>query len=335
MAKKEWELAMGQRGSGSPDQVTDILRQGRADNEIKRMKRQSDIEELKDEVEKKKLEAAAKGEDKEKMAQLENENAELQKELERKEIDIVKTELGGKIDQLKLSLDSGASKKSIVEQIAEIKQAAIDMGLGGSKFSEIQEALALVEKLRPDNRGLVDSVKDAKELLQTFEKEKTGEFPAELRIQLQDSDHKFQLELERLKDDREQRSEEMKLALLKYGDGKALEQQRLQQEIVANTERTQLMKGGLDTLGRIAGKAMVEGGGGVAQKTNAARQYPLEADEGETGEFDCPGCGSKLYLAPDAARVPCGKCGSVSSFTRTKPAEEEAEKPSEKLTHPV
>lgn len=326
MAKKEWELAFGQRGSNSSDPITEIVRRNMAQAEQKKQGRQDEIDELQHEKKVKELkgegqEAApitfrpveidvneGKKAAEERAQRAEGEVAterdkrlETQEKLEQERMANLKTDFTRQLDDLKKLMAEGAagSKQGFTEKLAEIKTTAAELG---------------------------------------YTKQAAGGIPPDIQIKLQQMDTDLQIRLANMEDDRSRRDKEWQMTIMKYNDGKALDQGRLQQEIAANNERTQLMKGALDTVGRIAGKAMVEDGGGVTQKT-AARKYPLTADEGETGEFDCPGCGAKLYLAPDAIRVPCGKCGSTSSFTRTKPeapvAEEEVEKPSEKLTHPV
>jgi len=324
MAKKEYGLVIGQRGSSSNDPLTEIVRRRIADTEQKKQERQDEVDDLEhkakvDELKSKGKEPAAitfkpveidvnegkkSAEERAQRAEVEvaterDKRLETQEKLEQERMANLRSDFTKQLDDLKKLLEGGVgSKQSITEKIAEVKSNAEELGYGPKQ---------------------------------------AGGIPADVQIQLQDSEHKFQLEIERLKDDRERRSEEMKLAFMKYGDDKEFKKQELQQEANANAERTQLMRDGLATIGRVAGKAMVEGGGGgVAQKTTA-RQYPLTADEGETGEFDCPGCGSKLYLAPDAMIVSCPGCGSISSFTRTKAEapHEEAKVEGEEIAHPV
>lgn len=307
MAKKGWELAFGQRGSSSGDPITEIVRRNIVQKEEKKQEMEDEIDELKHEAKVKELkgegqeaapitfkpveidvnEGKRAAEDRAQRAEGEvaterDKRLETQEKLEQERIANLRSDFTRQLDDLKKLLVEGGpgSKQSITEKIAEVKSNAAELGYGPKQ---------------------------------------PGGIPPDIQIKLQQMDTDLKIRLANMENERDARNKEWQLTLMKYNDGKALGQQRLQEEIAANTERTQLMKGALDTVGRIAGKAMVEGGGGeVAQKT-AARQYPLTADEGETGEFDCPGCGAKLYLAPDAVEVPCAACGSISSFTRTKP----------------
>lgn len=302
--KKSFDLVLGKRGSFDSDPVTDILNRARADKEIKKIGRQSEIEELEDEAKKKELKAKVEGEEKQKMAELEQENAGLQKELERKEIDIVRTELGGKIDQLKSSLESGASKKTISEQIGEIKQAAADMGLGGSKFSEIQEALALVEKLRP-NKGLAEQVKEAKELLEPFQKEKTTELPAEISLKMKEMDTNFQLKLEEMKDERAARDREWQLTVKKWEDERGDKKTQTEAEIAAKREGNVLLADGVQKLAELITTIRQEPG--VAGKAVSSRV--IEAGIGDSGEVECDKCHNAIPIAADSAGVTCPLCG--------------------------
>lgn len=323
MPKKEWELAFGERGSNSSDPITEIIRRNMVAREQKKEKREDEIEELEHEAKVKELKGIERepapitfkpveidvqsGEKaaqqraqmaEEQVTKERDKRLETQEKLEQERMANLRADFTRQLDDLKkLMAEGGAgSKQGFAEKLAEIKATAGELGYT----------------------------------------KQAGGIPPEIQIQLQQMQTDLQIRLANMEDDRSRRDKEWQLSLMKYNDEKASNQQRLQQEIAASNERTQLMKGGLDTLGRIAGKAMVEGGGEVTQKT-AARQYPLTADEGETGEFDCPGCGAKLYLAPDAMRVPCAKCGSLSSFTRTKTEAppKEAKVEGEELAHPV
>ena len=306
MAKKEWEIAFGQRGANSGDSISDIVRRDMVEREQKQHKREDEIENLEHVAKIEELKGKGKEstpitlkpieidvQSGEKMAQqradsLEQRLAEEQRvrqeaerQLDQERMNNLTVNFTKQIDDLKKLMEGQGSTQSISEKLAEIKGTAGELGWG------------------PQQQG--------------------GQVPSDVQIKLQEQDHRFKIEIEKMKDDRERRDKEWQVSMMKYGDDKAFKSQQLQQEVAANKERTDLLRGGLDTIGRIAGKAMVsnDGGGGIGQRV--AKEYPLMADDGETGEFSCPGCGSKLYLAPDAVEISCPKCGSVSSFTRTKP----------------
>jgi len=318
--KKRFGLPVGRQGSLAGDSVTEIVRQNRADIERKKLERQERLDELKGKAEEKKIQAELTGEDKQKMAQLEQEKAEVEAALKQMEIAQVKTELGGKIDQLKQSVESGTSRRNISEQIAEVKQAATDMGLGGSKFSEIQEALALVDKLRP-NKNLAEQIKEAKELLEPLEGRNTqGQVAPEIAIQLKKVDIELkkmdidrQIQIEQMRDERDRRDKEWTLTVKKWDDEKHLKEQEIAQKAVADAERTQFMKGTVNTFGKVIGQSFMEDGGVVAGQP---KQFTIEAGVGEEGDVECPGCKTSVFLPPDANDLICPSCGSTGKVIR-------------------
>ncbi|MBU0847538.1 hypothetical protein KKH23_10170 [Patescibacteria group bacterium] len=311
MSKKEYGLAIGQRGSNSGDPISEIIRRNMAESEEKKRKRDDEIDELQHEAKVKELkgdgkepaaitfkpveidvnegkkEATARAQAAEAQVAAERDKRlEIQEKLEQERMANLRSDFTKQLDDLKKLLgEGGASKQSITEKIAEVKSNAEELGYGPKQ---------------------------------------AGGTPPEIQIQLQQMQTDLQLRLAQMEDDRNARNKEWELTLKKYGDDKELQQQRLAQEASANAERTQLMRGGLDTLGRIMGKAMVDPGsapsGGISS-SRVAKDYPLEAEEGETGQFSCPGCGRELFLAPDAGRVQCASCGAMSNFTRIPKAE--------------
>lgn len=316
MPKKEWELAIGQRGSGSSDPINDMIRRNMAEREKKKQDRDEEIEGLQHEAKVDELKGKGKettpitikpveldvqsGEKaaqqraeslEQRLTEEQKEHRETEKQLDQERINSLRTDFSRQLDDLKKLMESKGSTQSISEKLAEVKSTAGELGWG------------------PQQQG-------------------GQQIPADIQIKLQEQDHRFKLEIENMKDDRDRRDKEWQLSLMKYGDEKEFKKQELQQGADANAERTQLMKGGLDTLGRIMGKAMVEPGSapssGIGSSSKAAKDYALEALEGEAGQFDCPGCGTGLYLAPDASRVQCASCGAMSNFTRIK---KEAEAP--------
>lgn len=309
--KRIWGAPRGQQGSIS-DPVTEIIKQSRAESERRRLERQDSIDELKSEAEKKELEQKLSGEEKQRMAELEEENERLQGEVQKGEIEKVRVELGSKVDQLKQSLESGASKKSISEQIADIKQAATDMGLGGSKISEFQEMFALVEKLRP-NKGLAEQVKEAKELLEPFQKEKTTELPAEISLKIREMDTNLQLRLEEMKDARAANDREWQLQLQKWQEEREDKRSLLEAEISARKEGNVLLANGIEKLGQVITAAK---GAGVGTGTRAIASRVIEAAEGEAGETECPGCHTVIPIQGADTSAICAGCGTPYTISR-------------------
>jgi len=312
--KKSFDMILGKRGSFDSDPVTEIIRQNRAEAERKRLERQDRLDELKAQAEEKELKGQLSEEDKKKMEQLEQQNAELQKELERKEIDIVRTELGSKIDQLKQSLESGASKKTISEQIGEIKQVATDIGLSGSKFTEIQEMLAVVDKLRP-NKGLAEQVKEAKELLEPFQKDKTGELPAEISLKIREMDRDLQLRLEEMKDERAQRDREWQLQVKKWEEEREDKKALTEAEIAAKKDGNALLANGVQKIAELITAIKPGVAGGIASK--AVNPPVIEAGLDESGEVECVNCHNAIPISADSSSsVTCPLCGTSYPIKR-------------------
>jgi len=315
MAKKEYGLVIGQRGSSSSDPVTEILRRRMAETEQKKQKRQDEVDDLEHKAKVEELKGKGKepatitfkpveidvnegkraAEERAQRAEVEvaterDKRLETQEKLEQERMANLRSDFTKQLDDLKKLLEGGVgSKQSITEKIAEVKSNAEELGYGPKQ---------------------------------------AGGIPPEVQIQLQQMQTDLQIRLANMADERSRRDKEWDLTLKKYGDDKELEQQRLAQEANADAERTKLMKGGLDTLGRIMGKAMVEPGSvpsGISSR--AVKDYALEAEEGEAGGFSCPnpGCGTELYLAPDTSRVQCAKCGAMSNFTRIPKVEAKSE----------
>jgi len=312
--KKSFDMILGKRGSFDPDPVTEIIRQNRAEAERKRLERQDRLDELKAQAEEKELQGQLSEEDKKKMKELEDKNQKLQEAVQKGEIDRVRVELGGMINQLKESIESGASKKTISEQFAEIKQVAADIGLGGSKISEqFQEAVALVDKIRP-SKGLAEQVKEAKELLEPF-KEKTGELPAEISLKIREMDRDLQLRLEEMKDERAQRDREWQLQVKKWEEEREDKKALTEAEISAKKDGNVLLADGVQKIAELITAIKPGVAGGVAGK--AVNPPVIEAGLDESGEVECVNCHNAIPISADSSSsVTCPLCGTSYPIKR-------------------
>lgn len=315
--KRIWGAPRGQQGSIS-DPVTELVKQNRAEIERRRLERQDSIDELKSEAEKKELEQKLSGEDKQRMADLEQQNEELQRQLHEKEIETVRVELSGKIDQLSQSIKEGASQKSIGQQIADIKQAAADMGLGGTKFDDIQAALDLVERLKPTARTLPEQVKDAKDLVETFGTKTDG--------------GNLSLEIEKVKGDREMALAKLNADIVAGNRDfqlklKQWEEEREDKKAIASAELTVKREGNqllADLVEKLAQVILAAKGGAVASAaTGAIASREILAGEGDSGEVECPGCHGIIPISEAVTNAICPTCGTGYSISRiAKPASE-------------
>ena len=311
--KKSFDMILGKRGSFDSDPVTEIIRQNRAEAERKRLERQDRLDELKAQAEEKELQGKLSEEDKKKMKELEEKNQSLEERVQKAEIDKVRVELGGMINQLKESIESGASKKTISEQFAEIKQVAADIGLGGSKISEqFQEAVALVDKIRP-SKGLAEQIKDAKELLEPFQKEK--ELPAEISLKIREMDRDLQLRLEEMKDERAQRDREWQLQVKKWEEEREDKKALTEAEIAAKKDGNVLLADGVQKIAELITAIKPGIAGGAASK--AVNPPVIEAGLDESGEVECVNCHNAIPISADSSSsVTCPLCGTSYPIKR-------------------
>jgi hypothetical protein len=268
------------------------------------------------------------------LAKAGEEKDKLKEALHETQIQIIQKELGGKIDQLADSIKGGASPKSISDQIIEVKKAAESLGLGGSKISEIKEIMGLVTSLSPQQKGLAEQVKDARDLLATLQPEGKREalvegVPASVAIQLKEMDTNLKITLEKMADEREERANRFKLTLMQFEEDRDLRRQEVDGKLAMERERNQILANGLEIVGRAAGKAFAEGKLGAASQGGISQQgqditpksFNLKANEGEAGKFPCPVCDargspSEVAIGPTTTTASCVGCGSQFNIER-------------------
>jgi hypothetical protein len=248
------------------------------------------------------------------------------------EIQNVRTELGTKMDHLEESIKRGASQKSIAEEIVEIKKAANELNLGGSRISELRDMMSLIQSLNPQ-KNLADQIKDAKDLLSTIqppEKEKTIGIPPEIALELKKMDTTLQLELERMKDERQRKDQEFKLTLKKWDEERDMRREEIQGNITVQRERNKMFADGLRILGQAGGRAIADAaregsGAGVSRSAGSgaagaqgaqAPSYHVELGEGEAAKFECPHCKSPIAVASTSTLARCLGCNSTFPITR-------------------
>jgi hypothetical protein len=263
--------------------------------------------------------------------QLEKATAEkdkLKDELSASKIELIKGELGGKIDKLAEDIKGGASPKSISDQITEVKKAAESLGLGTSKFSDLKEMMALIQSLNPQ-RNLSEQVKEARELLTALEpsesKEKGGAvegIPASIYLQVKQMESNTQLELEKMKDDRQRRDQEFQLTLRRYDEERLSRQEKMQMDYTIQKERNEMIAGAIEGFGRAAGKGYAEalgkGPGEVATQTGEQGKYPvpIKLAEGESGTMECPLCKKPIGVGPTTEVAECIGCHTKFDVVR-------------------
>jgi hypothetical protein len=259
-----------------------------------------------------------------KLEKVEQERNKAVEDKHKAEIDIVRTELGSKIDHLQESWQGGASKKTVGDEIADIKKAASELGLGGSKVSELRELMGVIQTLNP-KRNLAEEIKEAKELLATLqppEKEKqglVGGFPPEIALQIKKMDADLQLHLEQMRDDRLRRDQEFKFEIKKWDEERDMRRAEIQGKVQSERERAEMFAGALQTIGKAAGEAYAENltKGGAPLGSSPRETYGIRLGESEQGTFECPHCKSPIGVGPTSINARCVTCGGTFPISRT------------------
>jgi hypothetical protein len=250
------------------------------------------------------------------------------------EIEKVEETLGAKIDNLAKSYTAGASKETIADQIAGIKKAANELGMGTSKVSELREMMNLITSLNPQ-KSLVEQIKDAKELINVIvphaeqgKEFSIGGMPANVALELKKMDTNLQITLEQMKDDRERRNQDFELRIKQYDLEREDRIAEANAKIVVEQDRNKMIAGGLETIGRAIGRGMAEGSQQsphtiTGKASEPAKSYHIELAPDESADFDCPtpGCGARIAVGPDSTEATCVGCNTKFPVIRKAVAE--------------
>jgi len=288
---KKWMLALGERkekealpfqGEKRTNPVQEIKEGIQVVQETKKIADelsgakdlQEKLEETKEELEKARMEMLSK--------QLSEMREELKKATESKDMPAMK-ELEHKLEEAREALYK--------EQIDALRREIAELRKGEGK----QDIADEIKKIRTtaEELGLKPGT--------------TTEISPDIQLQLKKMDHELQLKLEEMRDERERRDKEWQLTLKKWEEERELRRAEIQQKYEAEKEKTETLKSSFDRAVRIIGRAVTEG----EEETpgQIARQYHIEAVEGEMGEFSCPKCGTPVVVAPDANKAVCASCG--------------------------
>lgn len=224
---------------------------------------------------------------------------DLRERLHKSELDYLKATLGQQMEEMKRMIEQrNQNQVSLPDQIEAIKATAKSIGL------HIAEAGG-------SGGGSIELAK------------------------LQMS---HELELERLRGERELQNRQWNLDLRKYGDD--VEERK---EKIKSGERTMALLGSaFDQIGAAIARGMIEAEGrGVARKPAVQQEYPeeaptqpaplarqgdvstghhIEAAPGESGTVECPDCGETIYMGPTARHAVCPNCELTFPITRVKEA---------------
>ena len=300
--EKRWQVPIGGRGAEGVDAVGEIMRHNLVNREEKKMKRDDELEELqhKSKVEeykgegKKEAEPLVKfkgmeidlqkgqkdAEDRAKAAEAQSvkdreSSQETQKTLERERIDTMTAGFTKEMGDLKKMIESGKDNQSISDKVEEIQKTATALGWGPQQPST--------------------------------------QVPPDIQVKLQQMQIDMQFKLSEMEDERHRRDKEWDVAQQHRNDEKEFRRAELAQKAAADAERTQLMRGGMDGIGKIIGKTLVEEKGVGSQ---SPKQFSIEAGAGEEGNVECPACATSIFLPPDANKIMCPGCGSTGMVKR-------------------
>lgn len=320
MADKAWQAAFGTRGAITEDPIMAIQKGNLIANEKRKMDRENDIEDLKYQADKKKLEKAISGD-------TESEVEKLKEQIHKNEIATVKDEL----DKLTKLIERGAPQKSVTDQIAEIKQAAHEMGLGGGKVSEIKDIFNLIEAIgkTKTEKGLAEQVKEAKDMLSAIEGEKkpSEAIPAEIALQLKKMEFDNNIAIEEMRDKRAKDDRDWDMVKIKWQEERDSRRAEIEGKFAIERERNQMISGGIEQLGKVIARASMDADSGiVAPANNSGTKLANEiisAGIGESGETTCPSCNGIIGIAKDADKAICAGCSTIYRVQRIPQVAEE------------
>jgi hypothetical protein len=222
-----------------------------------------------------------------KIDKLNDEISSTRKQMTEIQINGMRSELLGKIDELNKAIQSGSRNGGIVEQLTAIEALAEKIGYvkPGTVPTNLQTTIELkrleLEMKREERRWTQEMKKD---------------------------DRMWQLELKKL--DQQTRETEAKLA--------------------AEKEKMAAFANIPERIGSVLAQGVLAQGGQSAPvaaqpaPTTTRKKIPakvIEAEEGATGEIDCPACGSIVGIGPTTATAECANCHLRIPVKRLPPAE--------------
>jgi len=304
MTGKEWQAPFGERKIGQADPIGEIMKKRVADQEQKKMERQDELEDLEHHAKVEELKGTGReppliqlkpmeidiqraekdAEDRAKAAEVrETEERqtrrELETELEKERMANLENKLGSQITDLKKVIeDNKVDKASVTEKLAEIKSTAGELGWGPKE---------------------------------------AGGFSPEIQVQITQMNNDVKIKLAEMDDMRAMRDKEWQLTLRKWDDEREMRQQEINQKVVADQERTGLMRSMQQGLGRIIGKSLTDNGEPGVKGKVQPEQFHVDADVGEEGDIACPSCSTAIFLPSDAVKIACPSCGAVGVVRRS------------------
>jgi len=306
--KKTFDLPFGERGKAAPTPAIEALRQVEADRAIKRMQREDEKEQLEHEaeIEKKRTEAeeARRQREKEPVAEL-----ILKKVAEGIDPEAARKQAEEEIARLRQEVKETAEKaERTKEELAIERQKRLE-----ASFADLANEIREIKEGHGRGRSLAEVIDEAVQTAEKlgYAKGGTPEISPELQLEIKKLDFNLQMELERMKDERDKRDKEWQLTLKKWEEEKEMRRQELQQKAEAEERRMQFLTQAQERIGRVIAGVVKSGGSGSDSVMASAvnKSFHVEAGEGEEGEVACPKCNESIFVPPDANKAVCSSCG--------------------------
>jgi len=172
---------------------------------------------------------------------------------------------------------------------------------------------------KPKDPGIVEQINQIGQIagvLGYAKPDASGALPAELKLQmfkmeLEEKQRARQFEWDKITSDRNWQLELKKLDLEVSARGA---------EIAAEREKRSMLSSPFEAIGIAIARGLMDSGGEiphpVSKKKAKRSEFQLQAGEGESGEVDCPECGEKVAIAPDARSTVCPSCEAKVTITR-------------------
>lgn len=216
----------------------------------------------------------------------------------------------------------GAKDDGRVKEL-EHKLEQTRLELETEKFNQLRDQITTLEQKlgtapAQDLSKEIQKVKDLAKELGLASSPTTG-LPAETTIELKKMDINLQIQLAEMQDERDRRDKEWQLTLKKWEDEREARAAEVQGMLKLKHEQNEMVKGGLQWLGRTVARATMEAEG-IPETTETGQTISsqvIEAGIGEFGKIECPKCKGIIPVAKDATQAICANCGIVYPIKRT------------------
>jgi len=310
-SKKKYGLPIGRQGKMNTDPITELMQENRLREQEQKLKRQSEIDELKHLSEKKELQGKLSGEDKARMAELEEQLTKTKDEL------------------------AAERQRTLESKIEEYQRQVMELAQGDPKLKEMQNKLDEVRAERDQERlnqlkseiaklreeGGLDITKELEKIEPLMEKlgykketATSSAIPPDIWIQIKQMEINQDMERLKAESEREDRKDAREFEKLKWAEERDMKSAQAQAELAAKKETNELIASGLGELRQVIAAAMSGRGAGAGAGAITDR---IQAGEGEAGGTVCPNCQTAIPVSESDTDVICAGCGAQYTIERT------------------